>query len=182
MIADDRNSDRLRLHTALSLQSFCAMERLWACPLVQLNKDCPQCRYCHRSLAEIRGSSNDPDDCLLHRCRAGSSRSILCTTFLNRPPVTAACLTPECWPLPAENCLHCSRCDRPSQLCASHRWACVGTQLCKDCIHEDRPCKVVEVSGCLEASSCGVSLTLKAVNPLYGEVLRRLYSSVSCRN
>ena len=169
MVADVQR-ERRHMRALLSLESFHAMERLWACPLMAFSAAEPACRYRLRSQDEITASLGNPDIPLLHRCWAGSSRRINCPTFLNRQAMVGPCHTPECWPLPRGNGLHCIRCDGPSQLCAGHRWACVDMQLCTDCLHEDRPTKLMEVSGHLVTTSYGVVLELKSVNPVSGEV------------
>ena len=167
----ERQQERRHRRAFQSMDNFAAMERLWACPLMVFGPAELTCKYCLRSQDEIALSLGNPVVPLLHRCWAGSSRS-KCPNFRYSPEIRGPCLYLDCWPLPKGNGLHCARCDGPSQLCEGHRWACPDKLLCKDCIHEERPTRVMQILGHLDATSYGIVLELKAINPVSGEVAR----------
>ena len=114
----------------------------------------------------------EPPRHISHRCQKGGARTPRCATLLERPVYAAPCEGPECWPLPQGNGRVCKLCDGPSQLCINHRWANPEVDLCRDCILETRPSRVIEISGALETSAYRVVLSLSAKNPLNGASLR----------
>ena len=171
-----RLRERQSLRAAMSLRSFHAMERLFMCPLIQLGDPTMVCPHCQLGSDKIRMADAmvracEPPGSILHRCQLGGARIPKCATLLDRPAHTAPCESPECWPLPQGNGRCCSLCDGPSQLCTNHRWANSEVALCKDCILEARPCKVIEISGALETFTHRVVLSLLAKNPLNGITL-----------
>ena len=163
------------LRSAHALQAFAVRDRMHTWPAVALGTADIICQYCYRSMEHIRaraaGNPGLQSAVILHRCVRNSATGRLC------PYDLLAGKTEDCgrnfeWPLPPGNGLLCSNCDVGTQLCTSHRWACPELLLCRDCMYQERPLKIISVTPAISTTWYGtIMLSLLARKSFSGELI-----------